>query len=496
MLKNTVHHSLNYLYSKSDLAFREALKNCENSQNQNLQNSLKTSTQLWDPNKLSEITDYKSFTQKIPITNYAFYEEKIAAQMNDQIKIRWEPTSGSTQKRKWIPYNQAFLNQLHQAAHPWLKNLYKHSSELLTGSHYWSLSWLPEDLRKNTHTDDSKLFPFWQRALLKQVFPVPRELAVVSSSEAFWFANLVILCCQEDLSLISVWSPTLLLQIISSLKAEWSSILKTLTTSRWDKFAQELKNIKIPKRRNLPQNLNDQNLNVLWPKLKVISCWDSSTSEIFANELKLRLPHVELQGKGLWATEGVVTIPYERQYPLAIRSHFYEFRDLDSKNIYLAHQLKTGMKVQVLLSAANGFLRYELNDILEVLPSLSTTPCFRFLGRVHTIDMVGEKMDHAIAQSILKELRLEFSGAFLSLRACLTPRPHYRLVCSTSQENTERVSASFEKHLKEIHHYAVARECGQLTHSEVDNFTSLEEAILSIQKSSVSGQVKIESLLI
>ena len=53
--------------------------------------------------------------------------------------------------------------------------------------------------------------------------------------------------------------------------------------------------------------------------------------------------------KGLIATEGIVTIPFEGHHPLAIRSHFFEFLDRNDQP-KLAHELEAGSEYTVVLT--------------------------------------------------------------------------------------------------------------------------------------------------
>jgi hypothetical protein len=62
--------------------------------------------------------------------------------------------------------------------------------------------------------------------------------------------------------------------------------------------------------------------------LALVSAWDTADAAPWAQQLKACFPQAAFEGKGLWATEGVVTIPIDGQYPLAYRSHVYEFEDL------------------------------------------------------------------------------------------------------------------------------------------------------------------------
>ena len=495
-MQKAVHQVLSGVYQFENRKFRAALQDPQRAQEKVLQESLfhSRNTRFWGE-RLNSIQNYSQFLKKIPVTHFADYREQINNNSirEDNLWKRWEPTSGSTQARKWIPYNQAFLNQLHRASYPWLASLYEKYPGIKGGTHYWSLSWLPEELRKYAGTDDSELFPLWQRFFLKQIFPIPSYLTRLTSQRAFWFATLVFLAAQKDLRLISVWSPTFLYQVVQDIQKYSSEIQATLRHGHWALFEEELHKVRTPQRSGW-QSQGSYFLKELWPQLSLISCWSSSTSKSFADQIGEMFPDVPLQGKGLWATEGVVTVPYGNQYPLAVNSHFYEFRDLDNDRILTIEKLKTGMHIQPLLTSANGFLRYELDDILQVQDFLGNTPSLHFLGRKRGVDLVGEKMDDFLALQILNRMRLHFQGQFYSLKACLHPKPHYRLIC-TSETPGPVLEKYLEKFLLEIHHYSLARELRQLDCSQVDNHLNHEDAMKELFKSSIAGQNKIEPLI-
>ena len=69
----------------------------------------------------------------------------------------------------------------------------------------------------------------------------------------------------------------------------------------------------------------------VWPRLSLISCWGDGASAAAASHLATRCSGIAVQPKGLLATEAVVTIPFEGHYPIAIRSHFFEFVGADGE---------------------------------------------------------------------------------------------------------------------------------------------------------------------
>lgn len=497
-MKKLSHKVLKTFYKKSYKQFLSALNAPESTQYDLLKKTLASPLikNFWKNKNIDTITSYHQLIQKIPITTYADYANTIES-LRSQLNIRWEPTSGSTQKRKWIPYSAEFLKQLHNATGPWLYDLYQQFPDLEAGPHFWSLSWLPEDLRGLTQTDDSELFPWWQRILLNRIFAVPPELATVKTSEAYWFGLLVYLASQEDLKLISVWSPTFLLQIIQDLQKHWPAIVNTLHQGQWALHQEELLSIPVPISRSFDLADSKSLTHSLWPELRLISCWDTSTSALFVQKLKEHFSHqVVFQGKGLWATEGVVSIPFQNQKPLALRSHFYEFKDLNSEKVINTNQLQPGMHVKPIITCANGFLRYQMEDIIEVEKKLLNTPCVRFLSRDQSVDLAGEKLDHHLAQQIIKNLSQKFTGYFLSLKACIHPHPHYKLIAYCSPNLEKTLQEELEKELLQIHHYKVARELQQLAPAQLQRYNSLEQALESFQKSQILGQNKVETLFL
>src|SRR5208283_2217805 len=98
----------------------------------------------------------------------------------------------------------------------------------------------------------------------------------------------------------------------------------------------------------------------LWPQLALISCWTSAASSSMKSEVQERFPGVHIQGKGLLATEGIVSIPIDRyETPVAAAtSHFLEFLDDDSGKYRLISELEEGREYLPILTTGGGFWRY------------------------------------------------------------------------------------------------------------------------------------------
>jgi hypothetical protein len=214
--------------------------------------------------------------------------------------------------------------------------------------------------------------------------------------------------------------------------------------------------------------------------------------------VKELFPYVAFQGKGLFATEGVVTIPLQGDYVLAYRSHFYEFAREGSGSVVPSWSLRVGDVVRPILTTGNGLLRYALDDRLAVRGFESTCPKLEFLGRQSTVDLVGEKLDLDAAQAILTELRGAAIADPICLLAVKAKMPYYAILVRDHQGSVEAMRGLAEERLERFFHYKLARELGQLGPlAVVDASAHGENAYVAIARKSglIDGDIKIESIL-
>lgn len=484
-------------------------------------------TQGTDSQKIhgsENVVDYSSFCQHFPVTDYIDWSSLIEKQrsgengvLTNEVCVRYQPTSGSTSAIKWVPYTPEFLKQLNRAVGPWVSDLYERYPNIKKGKHYWSLSWVPTDLRggdSSNLNDDLKLLPWWKRWFMSTTMAVPEQTSLAETSEESMFATICYLVACENLSFISVWSPTFILSLLDYLKDNKLSIVTTLKTAQWPIKHTSLKSMKVPKNTKVANLLEswDKELDAdftykLWPDLALISAWDTASSEVWAKKLKRIFAHAEFQGKGLWATEGVFTIPFEGVFPLAINSHFYEFEDLETHQILPSWQLEVGMKVKPIVSTASGLMRYAMKDRLEVVEYMNDLPCFQFLGRIDGVDMVGEKVSSQIATSILSDVNKMFS--FIPVTLLGVPKnskgkSRYVMLCESSGCRIEtefepilgEIQSYVEARLIENFHYQLARDLGQL---DVVQVVIMKDARKFYENKKVDqgmtrGNIKIESL--
>ncbi len=487
MLTRMTHAAMAAACYRSYARFRDQRFDLEKVQRLKLKNLLRqVAAARIQPAWQGDIPSWESFRQAYPVTRYADWQKAIRDQRQGRENltsspiVRYQPTSGSSEKLKMIPYTRAFLKELDGAIGPWLASMYRRHPGLKGGAHYWSVSWLPqnqyEDLRGNLN-DDSELMGGAKRWLASHAQAVSPDVALASSPGDVAFASLCYLVARSDLRMLSVWSPTFALQLLDSLPLWGEEIQRVLVSGSWGARQTALASLKAPRNparatvldRAMQEQPHDA-ARLLWPDLALVSAWDTADAAPWAQQLRGRLPQAGFEGKGLWATEGVVTIPVDGLYPLAYQSHVYEFEDLRSGGILAPWELREGDEVSPILSGGNGLLRYQLDDRMVVSGFWGGLPCFSFLGRRNGVDLVGEKMSPEAARQALQDvaarhglepvtlLAVDGQGRGKSAYVAIFSQPGKTLEPMFQEQVGRDVEAALGGHF----HYALARDLQQL----------------------------------
>jgi hypothetical protein len=241
----------------------------------------------------------------------------------------------------------------------------------------------------------------------------------------------------------------------------------------------------------------------------MISCWADGNSGPAARKLAALFPHARIRPKGLIATEGFVSLPWEAcdGAVLAVRSHFLEFLPADSAGRpdatrpHLAHELDSGQAYSVVLTTGGGLYRYHLGDVVTVVGRKHDCPLVRFAGRKDVADWRGEKLHDVQAARIIESAftarRLTPSFAML---ACDTSGevPNYVLYveAAASEDELGGIAETIERALEENFHYRYARRLGQLGPVRVFAARNAEASYLAacMARGQRAGDVKCVAL--
>jgi len=356
------------------------------------------------------IRNYRQFADQVPlIENYEILEpyiESIAAGREDVLfpgnPQFFESTSGSTALSKLIPYNAALKREFQKGVNVWMNDLYRHRKEVFGGPAYWSVSPAMKaqyqtagGIPVGTSTDTAYFHPLTAWLMQYMLVPVPDQVQNKTAHE-FYIATWRHLIRYRSLRFISVWSPNFLLRLYAFLQANVEEILSddSITKKRKEEVRYICRDI--------------FTLSDLFPDLKLLSCWTQAQAKLWMGEISKVLGPLEIQGKGLLSTEGLVSIPIQfDQHVLAYTAHFFEFRDRANGSIVLAEDLQIQSEYEVILTTGGGLYRYCTGDLIACKGFLDKLPVIEFLGRAGAVsDLVGEKLNaHVLPDIFLRALK-------------------------------------------------------------------------------------------
>ncbi len=456
------------------------------------------------------IDSAQTYQRRVPLMNESDLEVAVEAiskgvknVLTSEPVLMLQPTSGSTQATKWIPYTKSLRTEYQRMVSNWIGDLYWEVPQVRRGLAYWSIS--PAGLTKQQTSsgipigfdDDTEYLGFVEQWLAQCVLAVPTSVAKESNIDRFRYLTLMYLLQSNDLSLISIWSPTFLSALLDQLPGNRESLLRDI----YDGLdccsqASNIHNrLRIPNSRRARElekifskiDSSESICRLVWPNLALVSCWMDGSSSGPASRLQSQMRGVRFQAKGLLATEACVSFPIvgRNGCALAINSHFFEFTPYPAvdNQVFLANQLSVGRQYTVVVTTGGGLYRYPLHDIVEVTGKVNECPLLRFVGRSNrTTDLVGEKLQESFVQKCIDSALAaqNITPSFAMLLAISNdsmdsetenPGCRYRLQIESDSVSLDchRLGLELDARLSENVHYKYARVLGQLGPIEVNH---------------------------
>jgi len=459
-------------------------------------------TEFGRRHRFCEIHDTRTFQEFVPPRDYDAFRPDIdriaAGELNvltaEPVRLL-EPTSGSTSARKLIPYTRSLRRQFQRMIAPWVYDLMSRRPALRRGRAYWSIS--PAIGPRQTTSggipigfdDDASYLGSLEQRLVRRLLVAPASAGQPNDLDQFQYATLLALLRADDLTLISIWSPTFLTSLLGRL-VDWRDRLRDdllagthagpMTLSTRSPYSTRT----VRRRGQAVARLLRCGISLaaltqqLWPHLAMISCWADASASTYVPALQEHFPSVEIQAKGLLSTEACVSLPLLGRYgaALALRSHFLEFED--DGRFFLARQLREGCRYQVLCTTGGGLYRYRTGDIVEVVGFQRRTPLVVFCGRGgKTSDLVGEKLNESHVRTVIERalVHVGCQPKFAMLAPIPSSRPFYRLYIQPTATGpgpldlnvVACLASHLEKGLRENPHYQYAIDLRQLTSCDV-----------------------------
>jgi hypothetical protein len=460
--------------------FQQALRRPELEQQARLFHYLRSNatTAIGRRFRFSTIRSVAEFQDRVPLSTYEDYEEAVAdiragaENVLTSAKVRClEPSGGSTRAAKLIPYTAELQSEFSRALAPWIVDLARSTPGILGGPAYWSITPALSEVRAEQPTQtmigfesDSAYLGGWLEWLTSRTLVACDDLKHATELSQFQRHTLVRLLAERELRLISVWHPTFLTLLLDAMAASWDDLLRALakglpSTGRIRGTSPN------PSRARELATADPRRPASVWPRLALLSCWGDGHAATLITDLQSRFPTTRLQPKGLIATEAFVSVPFADAYPLAIRSHFFEFADARGR-VRLPWQLEKDETYSVVVTTGGGLYRYQLRDRVRVQGFLEATPCIRFIGKEDSVcDLRGEKLSEGLVAGILS--RVLPTLAPKTSFALLAPdadgnAARYVLYISSPDPPAPRLAEAVEAELSANPQYAHCVRLGQL----------------------------------
>jgi hypothetical protein len=356
-----------------------------------------------------------------------------------------ERTSGSSGRRKEVPWTDPMRSTLSWMFLVWVGDLLRHGPPLRRARAWLATTppLVPAGEGVPGALDDTDYLSPWLRPLVRPFLVAGPSTRSPTDGPTFLDALARRLLAEPDLEVLSFWSPSLLLVLLDTIARDPARYGAPLN----------------PRRRSALR-ADPVDWRGVWPRLTLVSCWRDGEAARDAARLDALLPGVRIQGKGLLATEGPMTLPLERApapVPLLDRV-LIELLDDDGRLLPL-HRAEAGATYEIVPSWPGGLVRYRIGDRVRVDGHLGATPCLRFVGRAGDLcDLVGEKLHASVIGEALAAL---LPDRWATVVPAAGPPPGYVVV--TEQPLPADLLAAIDLRLREAWHYGQARALGQLS---------------------------------
>lgn len=446
---------------------------------------------------LKSIDEYKRCVPVLDYEGYRRWIEKEIEQkggvLNSSKILRYLKTSGTTGKNKAIPFTQYWMEQSRTPAlYALWGNYYKYDNnildnpysvldlstvrepvtETLNGIPYQSIS------NRNIIYNEKDWEPCWYNA------PWFDESVPVEYDEKMYYRIRYFI--GKDLKLIVSINPSTLIALYGCIKNNKKRLIEDIKLGTLNGEIIAEPNNKLAEQVHQIINSNNFTMNDLWKNLKMISAWTASSTELYLPKLKEIYPLAIILPYMACGSEGIVAIPVDNSLkaaPLAINHGFYEFipEEISYEEIcgsprdtLLFNELEIGKNYHLIMSQANGLMRYMTGDIYKVVDFYKNVPMIEFVTRANTFfSFTGEKITEeqilSTVQNVCSKLCIK-KGLFF-FTPIWAEVPYYKLYLEVPTETfdlKEKLVEAFDFELRKVsYEFDSKRESERLQKTQV-----------------------------
>ena len=460
-------------------------------------------TELGREWQLDTITDVQSFRERIPLTEYTFYYERIKRMLeggetgvitNYPITF-FAVTSGTTGDSKRIPVSAATKKRFADMA----------AFRLLAvmDRHYRKTTGKPFPCEKGFLTLEARKRKKWNNigavstlaikdvlCYTKVAFSSPPEIMQVSEKMDTRYLKTLFALAEHDLLYIAGAYMSTYVEIMRLIREKWEMFVEDIRTGTINKSVQVSDAMRETLERQLPpdperadflkqefeKGFDTPIIPRIWKSCSFISGIGSADFSIYVGEMRKYAGDIPFDFGIYGASEGLFAVCFEpnRDHFLIIPdSVFFEFLPVDSEDgkTCLIDELEPGREYEVIVTNDAGLYRYCIRDVVRVTEYRGKCPVVEFsYRRDQLLNAVGEKTSEAAARAAVKAFSEE-SGCpvddFCFYIDMTGGEPSYAVIIEDHRNlctgDTDAYAEILDRHLSEQNHaYGFERKGGSL----------------------------------
>lgn len=449
-----------------------------------------------------QVRSLADYQRQVPIRGFEDYEPFLARMVAGEKKVLLpdEPffygrSSGTTGTPKHIPITPTYVAEYRLPRRVWARQVLQAFPGLIRGKLLSVHSPKIEGHTEGGVPYGSVTVGLTQRpgaveklASGSPLDAVPRSVFLIDDFELKYYVTLR-LALQERITLATAINPSTLVLLAKKLDQHAEALARDLVQGSLHDLERLPEPIRGEVRRQLRKDRRAAErllaskakhgrvvATEVWPELLGLLCWKGGSAPFYLAQLERWFPGRPIMDYGFLATEGGFSIPLGTEGShgvVAVLGHVLEFvpEGQPEATPVLADRLEVGGRYRVVITAANGLWRYDINDIVECAGYFQKTAEIRFLHKGgNMLSITGEKVGESHVVEAMARLHPALHG--FSVVVELGDPPRYRVAVephgALDSAGASALAQAFDRALAEVNlEYAAKRSSGRLGPPEV-----------------------------